>query len=230
MSIALPKIDRSEVLRYLGYGDNAPDALVTAQLQEAEQIVERLASPLAIYRLFGLERDHDTLRVSGTVLELEGEAIRAHLMGADQCILLAATLGMAVDQELRRIQVRDMALAAVLDATANAAIEQFCDSIQQELAVLAASRGLCLTTRFSPGYGDLPLTLQRPLCVVLDAGKIGVGVSDLYLLSPRKSVTAILGLCREPVPNQPEACAVCTIAEHCNFRKAGTACGKSIDQ
>ncbi|MCL2568866.1 MAG: methionine synthase [Oscillospiraceae bacterium] len=226
MDITLRKINRAEVLRYLGYGDNAPDALVAAQLDEAETIVRRLAKPRVLYRLFDLEPAGETLRVRGTALDLAGEAILAHLAGADQCVLLVATLGMAVEREIFRLQVVDLALATVVDVTASAAIEQVCDQVQEELAEMTASKGRFLTTRFSPGYGDMPLSLQQPFCSVLDAGKIGVTVSKFYLLTPRKSVTAVFGICREPVSAPLKACALCAIADTCSLRKAGTSCGK----
>ena len=226
MDIQLNKLNRAEVLRYLGHAGAALDTLVAAQLDEAEAMILRLARPRAIYRLFDLERAGDTLRPQGTALDLEGRDIRAHLAGADRCILLAATLGAALDRALHRVQVTDLALATILDATASAAIEQVCDRLQRKLAALAGKEGRFLTVRFSPGYGDMPLCQQQTFCAVLDAGKIGVGVTAHFLLTPRKSVTAILGLCSEPVRDGPGACDLCHSADICKLRKAGTPCGK----
>ena len=58
----------------------------------------RLARPRAVHRRFELERQDKILRLRGTALELLGEDIRAHLDGADQCFLLAATLGPDIDR------------------------------------------------------------------------------------------------------------------------------------
>ena len=230
MDIRLTKLNRTEILRYLGHADTSPDGLVAAQLDEAEATVRRLARPRTLYRLFDLERTGDALRLRGTALDLEGRDIRAHLTDADRCILFAATLGAALDHELRRTQITDMALATILDAAASAAIEQICDSLQTELTALADQKGRFLTTRFSPGYGDMPLSQQQTLCTALDAGKIGVGVTEHFLLTPRKSVTAILGLCPNPVADGPNACALCQITDTCKLRKAGTPCGKAFVQ
>ena len=230
MDIQLDTINRSEVLRYLGYAGKEPDELVATQLAEAERIVLRLAKPRAVYRLFDLERAGDVIRLRGTAFVLEGRDIRAHLRAADQCILMAATLGAAVEREMRRVQVTDMPLATVLDATASAAIEQVCDSLQQELTALAAERRRFLTSRFSPGYGDMPLRQQQTLCAVLDTAKIGLTVTDHFLLIPKKSVTAVLGLCPEPMTDEPGACALCNLADTCKQRKAGTACEKASVQ
>ena len=49
--------------------------------------------------------------------------------------------------------------------------------------------------RFSPGYGDLPLDVQRPLFAALDVPrKIGVSLTDSLLMAPSKSVSAIIGI------------------------------------
>ena len=231
MNIALKNIDRAEVLRYLGQGQGTVDELVAAQLLAAEEVVLTLARPRAVYRLFDLAREGETLSLLGTALTLLGRDIRTHLATADRCLLFAATLGAAVDQEILRVQTRDMALAAVMDATASAAIEQVCALVQHELTALAASVEGHLTDRFSPGYGDMPLEQQRAFCTVLDGEKIGLGVTDHFLLTPRKSVTAILGLCPRPLPLAEDRSSVCTLChstDTCNFRKAGAPCGKPL--
>ena len=52
-----------------------------------------------------------------------------------------------------------------------------------------------LTDRFSPGYGDLPLAMQREVMDALDCGRtVGITLSDSLLMTPSKSVTAIIGM------------------------------------
>jgi len=228
MDMQLNEIDRAEVLRYLGHTGALSDDLVAAQLTVAADIVLRLARPRARYRLFDLERTDGVLRLCGTALALEGRDIRLHLNDADQCILMAATLGAETEREMRRIQVTDMALAAILDATASTAIEQVCDSLQRECTAFAAERGRFLTGRFSPGYGDMPLEQQQTLCAVLDTEKIGLTVTAHSLLTPGKSVTAVLGLCPKPPAIHADTCKVCGIADTCKFRKAGISCENSV--
>ena len=52
--------------------------------------------------------------------------------------------------------------------------------------------------RFSAGYGDLPLGVQREIFAALDCPKhIGLTLNDSLLMSPTKSVTAIVGISGE---------------------------------
>ena len=85
--------------------------------------------------------------------------------------------------------------------------------------------GLHRTDRFSPGYGDLPLELQAPLCAALDAQRrIGLTVTPSFLLNPTKSVTAVIGLAAVPQKKRIRGCAYCSMRQTCSLRKRGTTC------
>ena len=61
--------------------------------------------------------------------------------------------------------------------------------------MLFRSRGLVPTRRYSPGYGDLPLSVQPALLDALDAGRrLGVTLTESLLMVPMKSVTAVVGI------------------------------------
>ncbi|MCL2638620.1 MAG: hypothetical protein FWD48_09655 [Oscillospiraceae bacterium] len=126
---------------------------------------------------------------------LQGSDIKKHVENCDKIIVLAATLGLQVDELIRQTEAADMAGAVVLDALASAAIEQVCDEAMKKIQLSTVN---CqLSTRFSPGYGDFPLEVQGELLALLGAKKkIGLYVNESNLLIPRKSVTAVIG-CRE---------------------------------
>ena len=116
-----------------------------------------------------------------------------------------------------------MALALVLDGCAGAAVERVCDGLCADLAAAFAPRRL--TDRFSPGYGDMPLSQQEALCRVLDVGRrIGVGLTAGGLMIPQKSVTALIGVSDGPV-GERRSCESCGMRENCEIRKAGGRCG-----
>ena len=49
--------------------------------------------------------------------------------------------------------------------------------------------------RYSPGFGDLPITVQKEFLNLLDAGRrMGITLGESFLMAPSKSVTAIIGL------------------------------------
>lgn len=212
-------IDRSEVLRYLGYGTAMPDPEMTALLSDCEQEILTAATPKFRWNAF----ERDGRQIIGTSLALQGDDIVAHLSGCSRVVLLAATLGAEVDRRIQCVQVSDLTRALVLDATANALIEQVCDTAEREIR--GKFPDWYTTWRFSPGYGDFPLTMQRELLAVLDAPRrMGLCASENHLLTPRKSVTALLGLSAEPIEQKQRGCANCNLREDCTYRKRGERC------
>jgi len=95
-------------------------------------------------------------------------------------------LGEEFDRLLRQTQVTDMAGAVILDRLAGGYIERFCNGKDREII------GEHKAFRFSPGYGDFPLSANRDILNVLGAQKkIGLCATDLFLLTPQKSITGV---------------------------------------
>ena len=83
---------------------------------------------------------------------------------------------------------------------------------------------LILNRRFSPGYGDLPIETQAKFLAVTDATKrVGINLSDSFLMIPRKSVTAIIGLFTDGKLARPRrkkiACGDCSMKKNCEYRR-----------
>ena len=217
----LPDID--EALRYLGAGANPPEEL----RQQAASVAEELAAqvqPRYTYQVFPLTREESGFRLEGTDLLLSGRTAERMLPQCSQAVLMACTLGAKFDAMVRAAQARSMARAVILDACGSALVEQGCDEAERDIA--ARFPGLYLTDRFSPGYGDLPLSLQPAICGLLDAERrVGIHVTSSFLMNPSKSVTAIIGLSNKPQIARIRGCAWCAMRDTCTLRKGGKSCG-----
>lgn len=212
--ITLEKLNREEALRYMGGARTAPDERMLALLDDCEAHILNRARPAYLYKIIDLP-DERLIR---------GQDIAAHVSGCDRAVLLCATLGADIDKLIRVTQVSDMARAVVLDSFASVAIEQLCDKAEQKIA--ARVPGAYFTFRFSPGYGDYPITLQKRFLTELDAPrKIGLSANENHILIPSKSVTAIVGISNRPVEQKKRGCAVCSMRDTCRYRKGGTHCG-----
>lgn len=217
------EVNVSEALRYLGAGDRAPEELRLAMEEIAHRLTARL-TPRFIYRVFSLAHEPEGVRLREADLLLTGQTAKRMLAGCGRAALLACTLGAEFDALLRAEQARDMARAAMLNACGSALVEADCDAAEREIGTRFPE--LFLTDRFSPGYGDLPLNLQIPLCAALDTQRrLGVYVSDACLMTPVKSVSAIIGLGEAPQPARIRGCGFCAMRETCALRKGGKTCG-----
>ena len=155
------ELNLSEALRYLG-APGEPDPALLAQLSAMSDKLTRSVTPRYIWRVFPLSFRGEGPTLEGVGLTLPG-AMAARMLGeCSQAVLLACTLGAGFEALLRAEQARNMARAAMLDACGSVWAEAGCDQAEGEIS--ARFPELYRTDRFSPGYGDLPLELQRDLC------------------------------------------------------------------
>lgn len=192
--VKLGPIDRKETARYLGYGNNEPDEVILKLMDECEGPLMEACHPAFCYGVFDIVLcSEEKVVLSECALELHGRDIVKLLQNCSQAVLFAATLGSEVDRLLRKLQVVSMPKALITDAMAGTAIEQICNDFQKELSIQFPN--MQQTMRYSPGYGDLPLAVQTDFLATLEAGKrIGLAVTNSNMLSPVKSVTAVIGL------------------------------------
>ena len=210
-------IDLAQAARYFG-ARGEPDTATMALLQHCGQPLLAAATPRAVW----LQADTAALREAGI---LRGTDVEKHLAGCGQAILLAVTLGPGVDAQIRRAGVGDIAAGVASDALGSALAEQAANAAEAELRQLAAKEGKYLTGRFSPGYGDWDIAVQPLVAAALDtARRAGLCVTDTNLMTPRKSVTAILGVSGHPVKGHLAGCGHCVLRTRCEYRKRGKTC------
>lgn len=206
-----------EAVRYLGYGRHAIDeqtlALVESSIEElSSRVRERF-----IYRIFELSQEGELLKIGDW--EIKSKSLSKNMKGCSQVAVFAATLGSMADQLIRRASVAEMAKAVVLQACAAALLEEYCDSCQDQIAQEMAEEGKYLRPRFSPGYGDFDIHHQEMLLKILQADKtIGLTMTKSFMLTPTKSVTALIGISTEQTPCHRQGCEVCEKTD-CAYRR-----------
>lgn len=211
-------INRQEIVRYLGYGKNQPDEVVSDLIEECIKEVEAAAEPKCVYRRFTLTiGDDNHIYIAG--LDMKSNNLAKNLKGCEEAVLFAATLGVGVDRLLNKNLRFNMAKASVIQATAAAYIEDFCNQKQLEIEEIVNNEGKHLRPRFSPGYGDLNIEIQESFLRAINAGKmIGVTLSDGNIMIPEKSVSAIMGISSSGERCHIEGCEVCDNI-NCQFRR-----------
>lgn len=212
--MTLEKLNRSEAIRYLGGAGIQMNDQMEVLMDECEKMVLEKAAPKFLY--IELDLPCDTI--------MGGRDIANHLDGCEKAILMCATLGAEIDKLIRINQISDMAKAVVLDSFSSVAVEQVCNRVDEIIA--EKYDGYYMTFRFSPGYGDYPISLQQDFLRMLDAPrKIGLTTNENFLLMPTKSVTAVMGLSKNPIERKKRGCAICNMRGKCRFRKNGEHCG-----
>lgn len=190
--MTLEEISIKEAARYIGIR-TVPDEQTANLFERYEKIVRSRLRPAYVYRETEIDFKKGFVVLSGMDVPLTGESIQKLLEGCNRAVILGATVSAEADRLIRETSVVDMAAALVVDALCSAAIEQVCD--RAEVEIFGDMPKNMRTYRFSPGYGDLPIELQKDWLNYLNAQRrIGLSCTDSYLLTPTKSVTAIIGI------------------------------------
>lgn len=212
-------IPSNEVRRYMGYRgpvDASPET--DAMISKAVSSLEKDCNPKYVSKAFPVKVEG--FSVSFADVAYESRSLARNLAGCTKCVLFAATAGPACDMLVKRAAVTSSAYASCCQAAGAAAIEAFCDFINDKIRDEYEAKGLYARPRFSPGYGDLPLTCQKDWFRLLDITKnTGIELTDSYLMVPTKSVTAIIGLSPNRLPCVKQGCEACTMSQTCAFSR-----------
>ena len=137
------------------------------------------------------------VRISGSTVfigddfSVESANLAKNLSGCTRVCIMAVTLGAGVDMLLRKKSAVSPSEHFVCDAVASAFAERAADLAEKYFMGDTPRR-----PRFSPGYGDLPLEIQRDVLRMCDAGRLlGINLTETNLMIPTKSITAMIGKC-----------------------------------
>ena len=195
------------------------DKTTLSLIRESLEELEKISGPKCIYRIFEFSFLQDgELQIFN--LHIKSKNLYKNLYGCEQVVLFGATIGSEVDRMLRVYELTDMPRAVVMQACAAAMLEEYCDKMQDEIARQLAAENLYLRPRFSPGYGDFSILHQKDILAMLETPKkIGLTMTDGYMLAPTKSVTAIIGVSNTKEPCHQKGCEECTKVD-CLYRRS----------
>ena len=182
--------DEKEILRYAMLPSFAPKP-EELPLQECLKAAKGAAQCRAVWRRYLLVRDGDTLDLG--FAKTDSRDLKKHLEGCGEILLFACTAGAETDRRIARAKLLSPARGLLMHAIGAQQVEGGCDRLCARLAQQFPDRQL--TDRFSPGYGDLTLEMQRDVMAALDCVRtVGITLTDSLLMTPSKSVTAIIGM------------------------------------
>lgn len=186
-----PDFNKKDILRYAGVRGDAAE--LYALLQECLDEVESKLVYHICYREFAVTHYDSYLDLG--FIKTESVGLKKNLYGCESIILFAATVGMEIDRLIARYATVSPTKSLLFQAIGAERIESLCDAFCREIDEEKAKIGFQTRPRFSAGYGDLPLETQKEIFAVLDCPrKIGLTLNQSLLMSPSKSVTAIIGV------------------------------------
>ncbi len=210
-----PEYNIKEILRY-----SASDISSDGIKNFAQKCIEEIRCDL-IYKVCYMETDIKIRNntVDFGLFKTESKNLSYTLKNSQKAIIFCATVGIKLDRLIAKYMKQDIAKAFMLQAIGTERCESLCDEFIMDMKNQYKDEEIFLTPRFSPGYGDLRIDTQKDIFTILDLPrKIGVTLNDSLIISPSKSVTAIVGISKTDCGYYLNKCRGCNMKE-CTFRQ-----------
>lgn len=192
----LSQNDYLEAARYIGYSKmRLPDDIIMQMIKKASEKLLEVIKPQSVFEEFdlALKVKNEKNEISFADVSFDSKDLSRNLQQCDRVYLMACTIGPQVDSIIRREQTIDAAMAAVLQGAGAMFIEKLVDLTNLQIKTDAQKKGRITKPRYSPGYGDVPLSCQKDFFRLLPCTRIGLTLMDTLIMAPEKSVTAYIG-------------------------------------
>jgi hypothetical protein len=158
---------------------------------------------------------------------LSGRLIAQHLGPARQIVALVCTLGPALEEVVTGLMETDPLLGWALDALGSAAVEALSLEVCNDFEAQAAASGLQTSLPLSPGMVGWPVeTGQHQIFSLVDAGEIGVALTLSSFMTPRKSLSMVIGIGKD-LATGSRTCDFCSLNETCRYQNHYTPTGET---
>ena len=122
--------------------------------------------------------------------KIKSKDLAKNLTGCKRAVLFAATVGIGIERLAAKYSLVSPSKSLCFEAIGSERAEALCDAFNAEVSAFFKNTA----PRFSPGYGDLALEVQKDVFAALPCGRIGLALKSDLIMSPAKSVTAIIGI------------------------------------
>jgi hypothetical protein len=193
------EIEEKRVLRELRipkikYVKELKEEGVARAIKQAIDTAYTLIHGRACYKTFRIvDRGKDRVVTDASESIFLGSNMVKLLARSDYATLLATTVGPELERKVDHLKKTHTADAYFLDVVGGWMADYMADRVDAIVQSEVTRSGYGRTMRYSPGYGDWDLTVQKELLGLVEAKSIGVTCTDTFILQPRKSVTAVIG-------------------------------------
>jgi hypothetical protein len=203
------EIAQEQVLMKIGVKEGRkPSPRIDRCIRQSLQTVMSTVKPKAFYRTFPVSTSEERTYLAGKHV-LKSRKLPRILRKCDKAIVFVTTLGYELDKKIEWMMSDRPHEGIILDTVASVAAESTTNTFQQQIDKKLDERK-ATTFRYSPGYCDWSIKEQKKIFNLLSGDSIGVTLSDDCLMSPRKSISGIMGIgLPEVVHEFGNACKEC---------------------
>ena len=204
-----PQINKKEILRYMGAKELSKE--IDGILSECLEEINNQISYKVCYSFFEISLKENYVDLG--FFKVFSKDLSKNLRNCKKGIIFAATIGVGIDRLIIKYSKTSPLKALMFQAIGAERIESLCNVFNNEI-----NKNNYTVPRFSAGYGDLPIEFQKEIFKVLTPEKkIGLTLNESLVMSPSKSVTAVIGISDLPCEKK-EGCSMCA-NKNCLFRR-----------
>ena len=202
-----------------------PRAKGRGELAECADSCLEKAKVLSSSKIISMENRISSIK-AGTIelegsLKLEARSLSSYLKGAQKICIFLATIGDRLEGAASRLMAEGEGLEGyLLDRAGSFAVESLAENFEVVLRESYKKKKKSVSMRFSPCYCDWALEEQSKLDRIIDFSGAGVRLTKSYMMVPKKSISAIVGIGPEGLfaANRISPCSVCD-KEDCYYRR-----------
>ncbi len=194
------KIEEKEVLREL----RIPRSIETLKDINEEHIARDIKNAIdlaysliigaACYRTFKVEEvKGDRVVIPESDSMFRGENMLRLLKKCDYATLLVCTIGETIVKKIEVLTKSSLADAYYLERVAALMADYMAEQVGSIIETEIRKNGYEPTFRFAAGYGDWGLEAQSEIMRLTEAERIGVSITESFIMVPRFSVSAVIG-------------------------------------
>ena len=179
-----------------------------------------LLEPAIAYEIYSItEVRQEQLSLEGNAA-VHGQLLSSVLPEAKELVVVVCTIGVKLEKEItdyfrKKEPLRGLLLDGIGSAAVDSLSQEACRFIMHE----ASSRGYRASSPLNSGMPGFPITEQWQLFQLVPAEEIGVSLTPLGIMVPRKSTSMVIGIGLEmPTWTQAEVCGRCNLEKTCPYR------------
>lgn len=204
----------------IGADDSQRSLDISKNLDECLERAKSLSKPNYI----SMEKKITGIR--DNVIEIDGGIkfsagrISQYIKDAESAAIFLVTIGNAIENTAGELSRGEEPLQGyLLDRIGSFAVESLAESIENKLRKGYSRLDKSVSRRYSPGYCDWPIEEQQILSKVIDFSRIGVSLTESCMMSPKKSISAMVAIADKGVfTKSGSTCEICEKSD-CSYRR-----------
>jgi len=179
---------------------------------------KELLRPAVLYRQLQVKETKHEQLILEDQFKISGEIVSRHLISAQSVIAIICTVGKELENHASKLSDGNLGYGLALDGVGSAGVESLANAVCSYFEEENLKNGLQTTMPLSPGMLGWPVEKGQPIIFeILKPGKIGVELNSQYMMSPRKSVSILMGVGRE-LGDSGNPCDYCAMNVVCRYK------------